>query len=234
VSEIVDQVAIVTGASRGIGLAVAEQLLGAGAKVMLCGRDPARIESVISRLGESYDPARVGGGVCDVTDEAAVEAFVADTVERFGALDVLVNNAGVCHRGPVDQLTPREWRETIDVNLTGVFLCSRAAIPYLQERRGFVINIASRAGINAFPGGAAYNASKFGLIGLSEAMVLDLRPRGIRVSYIMPGRVNTDFGGEDPEDWHLTTEDVASAVLHALSYPERALASRIELRPYRP
>ena len=231
--QLAGQLALVTGASRGIGLAVSEALLAEGAHVLLCARSPQGLKSVAAGLSDRFGE-RVSAHACDVSDPAAVEELFLAARERLGGLDILVNNAGVCHRGPIDELTPAQWRETIDINLNGAFFCSRAAVPLLEPRRGFIVNVASRAGINAFPGGAAYNASKFGMIGLSEAMILDLRPRGIRVSYVMPGRVNTDFGGEDPEDWHLTTEDVAAAILHALSYDERALASRIELRPYRP
>lgn len=223
-----------TGASRGIGLAVARALLDAGACVAICSKDAVGLESAAGALSQGVGQGRVLSRACDVSDPSQVAELIAAVVARFGGLDVLVNNAGVCHRGPVDALTPAQWAETIATNLTGAFLCSREAIPHLERRRGFVLNMSSRSGINAFPGGAAYCASKFGMVGLSEAMTLELRPRGIRVCCLMPGRVNTDFGDEQPEAWHLRTEDVARAALHVLTYDERALVSRIELRPDRP
>jgi NAD(P)-dependent dehydrogenase (short-subunit alcohol dehydrogenase family) len=159
--------------------------------------------------------------------------------ERFGGLDILVNNAGVGIFKPVDQLTPEEWNSIIETNLSGVFYCCREAIPLMRKRGGgYIFNISSLAGVNAFAGGSAYNASKFGLNGFSEAMMQDIRYDGIRVSYIMPGSVDTDFAGapgsKSRETWKLTGEDIAKAVVDLYTFPKSSLASRIEMRPAQP
>jgi 3-oxoacyl-[acyl-carrier protein] reductase len=158
---------------------------------------------------------------------------------RFGGLDILVNNAGIGIMKPVDQLTPEEWDATIETNLSGVFYCCREAIPLMRQRGGgYIFNLSSLAGVNPFAGGSAYNASKFGVNGFSEAMMQDVRYDGIRVSYIMPGSVDTDFaaapGGKPRETWKLTGEDIAKAVVDLYKFPRSALASRIEMRPSQP
>jgi NADP-dependent 3-hydroxy acid dehydrogenase YdfG len=162
-------------------------------------------------------------------------AYVAD---EASGIDILINNAGVGIFAPVNELAPGDWDVVIGTNLTGVFYCSHAAIPYLKKRGGgVIINISSLAGKNAFKGGAAYNASKFGLEGLSEAMMLDLRYEDIKVAYVMPGSVATEFSGRSADeggDWRLTSEDVAEAVMGILAQNQRALASRVELRPFQP
>jgi NAD(P)-dependent dehydrogenase (short-subunit alcohol dehydrogenase family) len=165
-----------------------------------------------------------------------VRRFFETVAERFPGLDVLVNNAGAGAFASVDRLTPAEWHSMIDLNLTGVFYCCHYALPLIKQRGGgFVINISSLAGKNPFAGGAAYNASKFGLNGFSEAMMLDLRYDKIRVSYIMPGSVDTDFGGQaGRSDWKIAPEDVAEVAAMLLRMPERTLVSRVEMRPSRP
>ena len=157
---------------------------------------------------------------------------------RFGGLDVLVNNAGVGRFAPVSEMTVDDWRQVIDTNLSGVFYCTRAAIPEMRRRGGgFIINISSLAGKNAFPGGAAYCASKAGLDQFSEALMQEVRHDNIRVSYVMPGSVSTDFGhpgGSGDAPWKLTSEDVAKVVMDLISHDPRSLPSRVELRPSRP
>jgi NAD(P)-dependent dehydrogenase (short-subunit alcohol dehydrogenase family) len=176
--------------------------------------------------------------VCDVRDPAAVERAVHDVVARFGGLDVLVNNAGVGVGAPISDLTHDEWNRIIDTNLTGVFLCSKAAIPHLRARGGgWIINVSSLASKNPFVGGGAYCASKTALNALSEVMMQELRYDNIRVSYVLPGSVATEFSGRPARagvDWKLHAEDVARAIVGLLEFPARSLPSRIEIRPSRP
>jgi 3-oxoacyl-[acyl-carrier protein] reductase len=237
-TEVKDKVAVVTGGTRGIGYSIAQALLGEGAKVYICGRDSGILQAALGNLGASAQ-GRVEGMVADVRHYDACHKLIRSAAERFGGIDILVNNAGIGVFKPVDQLTPEEWDATIGTNLSGVFYCCREAIPYMRRRGGgYIFNISSLAGVNAFPGGSAYNASKFGLNGFSEAMMQDIRYDGIRVSYVMPGSVDTDFaaspGTKPRESWKLTGEDVAKAVLDLYKFPPSALASRIEMRPSQP
>ena len=230
--------ALVTGGTRGIGRAVVEALLGRGERVWFTGRSADGVERAERELGERFPPPLATGRVCDVRDFAAVESLVGEIVETDGRLDVLVNNAGLGQFGPVDEMDPATFREVIDVNLLGVFHGIRAAAPAMKRAgRGWIVNVASLAGKNPFAGGAAYNASKFGLLGLSEASMLDLRHHGIRVAAICPGSVETEFGAgrmQDGASWRLQPEDVAKVVTDLLDFPDRALPSLIEIRPSRP
>ncbi len=236
-SELKGKVAVVTGGTRGIGECVARRLLEEGASVFICGRDGARVKSALSEL--SRNGAVVDGVTADVSRYEDCRRLISRAGERFGGLDILVNNAGLGVFKPVDQITPQEWDEVIGTNLSGVFYCTREAIPWMRRRGGgYIFNISSLAGINPFAGGSAYNASKFGLNGFSEAMMQDVRYDGIRVSYIMPGSVDTDFaaapGTKKGETWKLTGDDIAKAVVDLYKYPKSSLASRIELRPSQP
>ncbi len=233
-----DKIALVTGGSRGIGFSIAQALLAEGARVFICGRDANVLKSALENL-QHVQSGRVHGVVADVRRYADCRRLVHAVTERFGGLDILVNNAGIGVFKPVDQLTPEEWDATIETNLSGVFYCCHEAIPFMREHGGgYIFNISSLAGVNPFAGGSAYNASKFGLNGFSEAMMQDLRYDGIRVSYIMPGSVATDFGGvpgsRKAEAWKLTGEDIAKAVIDLCKFPRSALASRIEMRPSQP
>ena len=226
---------VITGSTRGIGLEIARALASSGADVAVSARsvdDVRRVADEVAGLGDG----RALGIACDVRDPEACRRLIDTAAERLGRLDVLVNNAGWGHFAPIDELSIDEWRLQIDTNLGGVFYCSRAAVPHLAATGdGWIINIGSLAGRHAFAGGTGYNASKFGLLGMTEAMMLDLRHRNIRVSLIMPGSVNTGFRGQDARhDWKLQGEDVAQAVTDLLAYPGRALPSRIEMRPSRP
>jgi NAD(P)-dependent dehydrogenase (short-subunit alcohol dehydrogenase family) len=227
------KVAIVTGSTKGIGLAVAERLIGEGASVVVSARTRSEVEAVAGRLGDS-----AVGIPCDVSDPAACQALVDRTMERFGRIDVLVNNAGFGVFKSISEMTIEEWRGQIDVNLGGVFYMSKAALPHLvASGDGYIINIGSLAGRNTFPGGTGYNASKFGLVGMTEAMMLDVRHDDVRVSIVMPGSVNTFFGGKEqkPErGWALEADDCALAVMQLLDYPKEAHVSRIEMRPSQP
>ena len=227
--------AVVTGGTRGIGRAISERLLRDGATVALCGRTRASAERAAAELSQATGGEALGIAA-DVSRLEDVRRFFETVAERFPGLDVLVNNAGAGAFASVDRLTPAEWHSMIDLNLTGVFYCCHYALPLIKQRGGgFVINISSLAGKNPFAGGAAYNASKFGLNGFSEAMMLDLRYDKIRVSYIMPGSVDTDFGGQaGRSEWKIAPEDVAEVAAMLLRMPERTLVSRVEMRPSRP
>ncbi len=227
---------IVTGSTSGIGLAVAEQLMGAGADVVVSARTVARVREVAERLG-GLGPGRAVGIPCDVRDAEQCGRLVSGAVDALGRLDVLVNNAGVGRMSPIHELSLEEWHEQIETNLSGVFYCVRAAVSHLRASGdGWIINVGSLAGRNAFAGGAGYNATKFGLLGMSEAMMLDLRYEGIRVSIVMPGSVQTEFRGSSSsqKDWALQAEDVGRAVVQLLEFPDRALVSKVEMRPTRP
>lgn len=231
--------AIVTGGSKGIGFAVAEALMGAGAQVVICSRSEANLNEALQRLRESVGTGRVVGEVADVSQsEDVCRLFEFADEELRGGLDILVNNAGVGVFRALDELTVEEWDHIIATNLSGAFYCSREAIHrFARSRGGSIINISSLAGKNPFAGGAAYNASKFGLNALSEVTMLDHRYDNVRVSYIMPGSVNTEFGGTGAQErsgWKIAPEDIAEIVLGILRMPERTLISRIEVRPSRP
>lgn len=225
-----------TGGSRGIGFAIARALVADGARVMITGRDGGRVAASVEALGAAAgDASRAAGDAVDVRDRAAVERIVAETARRFGGLDTLVNNAGVGAFAEVATMSVADWARVIDTNLTGVFYCTRAAIPFMKRAGGgWIINIASLAGRNYFPGGAAYCASKAGLVAFSESLMQEVRADGIRVSVVMPGSVRTEFSGptEHADDsWKLTPDDVAQAVLDLLHHPARSLPSKVEIRP---
>jgi len=231
--------AIVTGATRGIGFSIAKALLQAGGRVMITGRSQDGVDKALSQLAAFADDSTcLAGKAVDVRDRAAVEGMVADTVTRFGSLTTLINNAGVGAFSEVEQTSDEDWHRVIDTNLTGVFYCSRAAIPVLKAAgRGWIINIASLAGRNYFANGAAYCASKAALVAFSEAMMIEVRHDGIRVSVVMPGSVATDFmgpsGSRPDESWKLTGDDVAEVVMDLLRHPARSLPSKVEIRPAR-
>jgi 3-oxoacyl-[acyl-carrier protein] reductase len=227
------KVAIVTGATKGIGLAIAERMVNEGMSVVVSARTESDVTTVVERLG-----AHAMGVPCDVSDPDACQALVDATIDRFGRLDVLVNNAGLGVFKPISELSVEEWRLQIDVNLGGVFYCSKAALPHLSASGdGFIVNIGSLASRNSFATGTGYNASKFGLLGLSEAMMLDVRYDDVRVSIVMPGSVNTPFNNNQmasERGWKLEADDCALAVMQLLEYPKEAHVSRVEMRPSQP
>ena len=233
------RVCVVTGGTRGIGAAIAEALLRQGDAVCVFGTSTKTAEQAAARLrATSNDASRVMSLACDVRDATAVESALASVVSQYGGLDVLINNAGVGVGRPVADLSYDEWQRIIGINVTGVFHCCKAAIPYLRQRqRGWIINISSLASKNPFAGGAAYSASKAALNAFSEALMQELRQENIRVSYVLPGSVATEFSGRAAStgaDWRLQPEDVAQVVVDLLAHPERSLPSRVELRPSRP
>ncbi|GAA5531791.1 SDR family oxidoreductase [Deinococcus aluminii] len=224
--------AFVTGASKGIGFAVAQALAGAGYAVTLTSRHQDEVEAAARQIGHG---AR--GVQCDVRDPRALQQAVDAHVAAFGGLDVLFVNAGLGRFANVADLTIEQWQEVIDTNLSGAFYTVKAALPALKRRGGYIFTLSSLAGKNPFAGGAAYNASKFGLNGLSEVLMLDLRQHGIKVTQIMPGSVATHFNGHTPgqgDEWKIQPEDIAQLTLDLLELPERTLPSRIEVRPSRP
>ena len=232
--------AIVTGGTRGIGYAIARDLVKQGAGVMITGLDRARLDLAVRRLtSEAGDNADlVVGAAADVRRRADVEKVVADAVARFGGLDVLVNNAGVGAFTEVETMSDEDWSRVVDTNLTGVFYATRAAIPAMRRSGGgWIVNVASLAARNFFPGGGAYCASKAGLLAFSEAVMQEVRYDGIRVTVVMPGSVATEFNGHtvgDEDAWKLAPEDVSEAVMDLLRHPARSLPSRIEIRPAQP
>jgi len=227
------KVAIVTGATKGIGLAIAERMINEGMSVVVSARTEADVASVAARLGDN-----AMGVACDVADPAACAAMVDAAVERFGRLDVLVNNAGLGIFKSISEMTIEEWQLQVDVNLGGVFYCSKAALPHLSASGdGYIVNIGSLASRNSFASGTGYNASKFGLLGMSEAMMLDVRYEDVRVSIVMPGSVNTPFNNHEQaaeRGWKLEADDCALAVMQLLEYPKQAHVSRMEMRPSQP
>jgi 3-oxoacyl-[acyl-carrier protein] reductase len=235
--ELKGKIAIVTGGTRGIGRAIAKSLAAAGAKVAITARDEKEIAGTVAKLNE-LAAGNAAAYVCDVRDYDQVKSVFAGIAKDLGGIDILVNNAGIGIFAPVESMSVEDFRAVLETNVFGVFYCCHEAIPLMKRRGGgYIINISSLAGTNAHPRMAAYNASKFGLNGFSEALMQEVRHDGIKVSYIMPGSVNTEFGGDEPTDeksWQLQPDDIARVVLNLLQYPDRSLPSRIEIRPSRP
>lgn len=226
------KVAVVTGGNRGIGRGIADALHAEGATVVVTARGSSAATMAAKEIGP-----RAHGVVCDVRAYESVQRLFREVERLAGGTDILVNNAGVGLFGPVADMEPEDWRTVIETNLSGPFYCCREAVPQMRTRGGgYIFNISSLAGKNPFVNGAAYNASKFGLNGFSEALMMEVRYDNIRVSYLMPGSVATEFGRGTPgkEDWALQPEDVAEVVLDLLRSPARALYSRVEMRPSKP
>jgi 3-oxoacyl-[acyl-carrier protein] reductase len=229
--------AIVTGGTRGIGRAIAEALVRNGTDVCITARKRSEIDETIKNLAGA-GRGRLMGIAGDVRDYSQVKAVFERAVSEFGGLDILVNNAGIGTFAKVEDMSPEDFRAVLETNLFGVYYCCHEAIPLMKQRGGgYIINISSLAGTNAHPQMAAYNASKFALNGFSEALMQEVRHDGIKVSYIMPGSVNTEFGGDTPSDeksWQLQPKDVAQVVIDLLHHDERSLPSRVEIRPSKP
>ena len=225
--------ALVTGGTKGIGRAIAESLIKAGIRVTITARKQHEIAQVVSQLN-AIGPGTATGHVCDVRDYNQVKSVFAD----LDGLDILINNAGVGIFASVESMSVEDFHAVLETNVFGVFYCCHEAIPIMKKHGGgYIINISSLAGANPHAEMAAYNASKFGLNGFSEALMQEVRHDGIKVSYIMPGSVNTAFGGDEPSNeksWQLQPSDIAQVVMDLLEYPDRTLPSRIEIRPSRP
>ncbi len=230
--------AVVTGGSRGIGLATAEALRAEGAGVLVCGRSRPALDRARSRLEAAPGPGRVAAVAADVRRHDEAERLVSSAVEALGGLDILVNNAGVGRFARIGELSVDAWVETVETNLSGVFYCCRAAVPVMKRGGGgWIVNVSSLAGKHPFAGGVAYCTSKAGLNALTESLMQDVRGDGIRVSCVLPGSVNTEFAGGRPSPdmgWKLAAADVARAVVDLLRHPARSLPSRVELRPSTP
>lgn len=228
--------ALITGGSKGIGYGIAEVLIKEGWKVAVTGRNSEQVTAVATKLnGIKKDHAL--GIVADVRNYEQQQAAVEKVIGAWGQLDVLVANAGIGHFSSIETISPEQWHETMDTNLTGVFYSVKASLEALKKTKGYIITIASLAGTNFFAGGSAYNASKFGLVGFTQAIMLDLRAHGIKVSTIMPGSVATYFDGHVPnekDEWKIQPEDVGQIVLDLLKMNPRTLPSKIEVRPSLP
>src|SRR5687768_8426881 len=231
------KVAIVTGGTKGIGRSIAEALVHEGVNVCISARSRSEIDTTVGEL-LALGKGQATGIVADVCNYAQVKSLFELTAIEFGGIDILVNNAGIGMFQTVEETTPEDFRAILETNLFGVFYCCHEVIPLMKKRGGgYIINISSLAGTNAHPQMSAYNASKFGLNGFSEAMMQEVRHDGIRVSYIMPGSVNTHFGGDEPgpdQAWQLQPSDIARVVLDLMHNESRALASRVEIRPSKP
>ena len=234
-SNLTNKVAYITGGSKGIGYGIAKTLLDNGMKVAITSRTISAAKQAAETLHK--DPLKVLALESDVSSLAAETKAVKAVTDHFGQLDVLVSNAGVGHFASIESLTEEEWRSTIDTNLTGVFNSVKAGLEALKESKGYIITIASLAGTNFFENGAAYNASKFGLVGFTQAIMLDLRKYDIKVTTIMPGSVATHFNDHIPnaaDAWKIQPEDIGQLVADLLNMNPRTLPSIIEVRPSKP
>lgn len=234
-SNLINKAAYITGGSKGIGFGIAKTLLEKGMRIALTSRTLAASKQAGELL--SKDPSKVLALESDVRSLTSEIKAVQSAIDFFGQLDVVVANAGVGHLVAVDQLTEEEWKETIETNLTGVFNTVKASIEALKKSNGYIITIASLAGTNFFENGAAYNASKFGLVGFTQAVMLDLRKYGIKVTTIMPGSVATHFNNHTPnnsDSWKIQPEDIGQVVADLLNMNPRALPSKVEIRPSLP
>ena len=229
-----NKTALVTGGSKGIGFGVAKTLLQMGYKVAITSRSLSAAEEAANKLSPDGE---VIGVEADVRKLGSQEKAVKQILDKWGRLDVLIANAGIGHFGSVEELTEEQWKDTVDTNLTGVFYSVKACVDALKKSEGYIITISSLAGTNFFAGGAAYNASKFGLTGFTQAIMLDLRDKGVKVSTIMPGSVATYFNDNEPSDkdsWKIQIEDIGELVGDLLKMNPRTLPSKIEVRPSKP
>lgn len=231
-----NKVAFVTGGSKGIGYGVAEALSKLGVRVGITSRHKDEAQKAAKEIG-SKGKGEVIGLEADVRDYESQERAIKEVTDKWGQLDILVANAGVGHFGSIEDLTPEQWQQTIDTNLTGVFYSLKAAIHDLKKSKGYIFTISSLAGTNFFAGGSAYNASKFGVTGFTQAAMLDLRQHDIKVTTIMPGSVATHFNDHSPSEedaWKIQKEDIGELVVDLLKMNQRALPSKIEIRPTKP
>lgn len=229
-----NKVVYITGGSKGIGLGVAKKLLDAGMKVAISGRTLKSLEDAVEYLDSGDNVLTIASDVSKIDDEINA---VAQILDKWGQLDVVLANAGVGHFAPIDELSIEKWRQMIDTNLNGVFYTLKASVDALKKSEGYYITLASLAGTNFFPTAAGYNATKFGVVGFTQAVMLDLRKYGIKVSTIMPGSVATHFNDHEPSDkdaWKIQPEDIGDLVLDLLRMHPRTLPSKIEVRPSRP
>lgn len=230
-----DKVALITGGTKGIGRGIAEALLHQGMKVAITGRDEKSTKEAATELTENDN--YILGVAADVRDYDSQQAAVKATLDKFGKVDVLIANAGLGHFENITDMTPQQWNETIDTNLTGVFYSVKASLEAIKASKGYMITISSLAGTNFFEKGTAYNASKFGLTGFSQALMMDVRKDDVKVTTIMPGSVSSHFGGRTPDegtDWRIQPEDLGQLTVDLLKMHPRTLPSKVEVRPAKP
>lgn len=230
------KVAFITGGSKGIGYGVAQALSQLGVKVAITSRNKEEVEKAAREITQS-GKGEAFGVEADVRSFESQQKAINKVVEKWGQLDILVANAGIGHYASIEDLTPDQWQQTIDTNLTGVFFSIKAAIPALKESKGYIFTISSLAGTNFFAGGSAYNASKFGVTGFTQAVMLDVRNYDIKVTTIMPGSVATHFNDHTPTEedaWKIQPEDIGELVVDLVKMNPRALPSKIEIRPTKP
>lgn len=231
--ELENKTVLITGGSKGIGYGIAEVLMHEKMRVAITSRSQRAAEEAAAKLNK-LGVGEAIGIAADVRDLNTQQQAADTVVKRWGSLDVLIANAGVGYFGSIETLTPEQWKETIDTNLTGVFYSIKASLDHLKKSKGYIITIASLAGTNFFAGGSAYNASKFGLVGFTQAMMLDVRQFGIKVTTIMPGSVATYFNNHQPGEqdaWKIQPEDLGQMVADLLHMHPRTLPSKIEVRP---
>lgn len=231
-----NKVALITGGSKGIGFGIAAALLAEGVNVAITSRSLESAQEAANELGKS-GKGKVLAIEADVRDFTSQENAINQVMEKWGRLDLLVANAGIGHFAPVEEMSLAQWHETIDTNLTGVFYSVKAGFEALKESKGYFISISSLAGTNFFANGSAYNASKFGVTGFTQAAMLDLRKYGIRCTTIMPGSVSTYFNNHVPNDkdgWKIQIEDLGQMVVDLMQMHPRTLPSKIEVRPTMP
>lgn len=236
-SNLNNKVALITGGSKGIGYGIAYALMQQGVNVAITSRSVASAEKAAEQLNAEVSSAKAIGLEADVRELESQQQAVKTTLDTFGQLDIVIANAGLGHFGSIEDLTTTQWNEVIDTNLTGVFNSIKASVDALKDTKGYYITISSLAGTNFFAGGSAYNASKFGVTGFTQAVMLDLRKYGIKVSTIMPGSVSTYFNGNEPSDegaWKIQIEDIGELVVDLLKMHPRTLPSKIEVRPTTP
>ena len=229
-----EKVAYITGGTKGIGLGVAKCLLDEGMKVVISGRSQEGVKMAVELLGDNENVLGVQSDVTKLLDE---QQAVEQILEHWGRLDLVLANAGVGHFAPVDELSEKAWEQMIHTNLNGVFYTLKASVEALKKSEGYYMTLASLAGTNFFPQGAGYNATKFGVVGFTQAAMLDLRKYNVKVTTIMPGSVATYFNGNEPSEkdaWKIQAEDIGKLVVDLLQMHPRTLPSKIEVRPTRP
>jgi 3-oxoacyl-[acyl-carrier protein] reductase len=230
------KVAFITGGSKGIGFGVAQSLIEQGIKVAITSRSQKHADEAAHKLNVIKEGYAIGLEA-DVRQLDAQQKAVDETIEKWGQIDYVIANAGVGHFGNIEDITPEQWHETIDINLTGVFNTVKATLPALKNTKGYLITLASLAGTNFFANASAYNASKFGLVGFTQAVMLDIRKHGIKVSTIMPGSVATEFDNNEVSEkdaWKIQPEDIGQMVVDLIKMPARTLPSKVEVRPSMP
>ncbi len=237
-NELKTKIALITGGTKGIGYGIAAALMQEGISVAITGRSKDTADEAANKLSsKSGNNARAIGLEADVRSYESQQKALKMAIEEYGKVDIVIANAGIGHFASVDEISIEDWKETIDTNLSGPFYTLKASLEQLKKNKGYFITISSLAGTNFFKGGGAYNASKFGLTGFTQAAMLDLRDKGIKVSTIMPGSVSTHFNGNEPDDkdsWKIQKEDIGKLVVDLLKMNPRTLPSKIEVRPTSP